>query len=282
MRRSVVLFTVLSAILIVAVAQSCGPTCSEANCGGCCDANGRCASGSTADLCGSLGARCTKCPMGAQCLQQVCTIVQGTGGGAAGGAATGGSGGAMGGGSGGGSAGGITAGGAAGGMTAGGSATGGGAPAGCRSIDLIESNSLMGGGTRTTNNGQQTAWFTAWAVPVSPGSPITLRLDVQIYRPLGTTPLLPARGSFSNSTRFTTCNECIQLANTCDLMGLNCVGGDMIALAGSYEFTSVSSNTLAANADNLLFRPWNLMLDTPRTSDTNCIYVRRLTFDARW
>jgi hypothetical protein len=237
MRRSAVLFTVLSAILIVAVAQSCGPTCSEANCGGCCDANGRCASGSTADLCGSLGARCTRCPMGAQCLQQVCTIVQGTGG---------------------------------------------GAPAGCRSIDLIESNSLMGGGTRTTNNGQQTAWFTAWAVPVSPGSPITLRLDVQIYRPLGTTPLLPARGSFSNSTRFTTCNECIQLANTCDLMGLNCVGGDMIALAGSYEFTSVSSNTLAANADNLLFRPWNLMLDTPRTSDTNCIYVRRLTFDARW
>ncbi|MDX2013200.1 MAG: hypothetical protein SFW67_23595 [Myxococcaceae bacterium] len=286
MRRSVIFLSVLSTVLMLAIAQGCGAsTCSEANCGGCCDANGRCASGSTPDLCGKAGARCNKCPDGAQCLQQVCTIVQGTGGGTGGGmtAAGGAAGGSTGGGSaGGGAAGGSTVGGgtAGGGVAGGGS--GGGAPTGCRSIDLIEGSMLMGGGTRTTMSGTQTAWFTAWPVPVSPGSNITLRLDVQLYRPVGTQPMLPVTGSFSSSTRFRTCDECIQLANTCDLVGDNCVGGNMIARAGSFQFTAASSNTLAGSFQHLLFRPWDLTTDMPVASDTNCIYVRSLTFDARW
>jgi hypothetical protein len=283
MRRSVVLLSALSALLMLAIVQGCGAaTCSEANCGGCCDPNGRCASGSTPDLCGSAGARCTKCPDGAQCLQQVCTIVQGAGGGSGGGATSGG--GAAGGSTAGGTAGGSGVGGGGGGGAAGGvagGATGGGAPPGCRPIDLIEANSLMGGGTRPTMSGNQTAWFTAWAVPVSPGSLLTLRVDVQLYRPVGTTPMLPVVGTFSSSTRYSTCNECIQIANTCDSNGVNCMGDDMIALAGTYEFTAVSSNSLAGSFQNLVFRPWNLMDDTPITS-TNCLYVRTLTFSARW
>ncbi|MCA2979937.1 MAG: hypothetical protein INH41_22585 [Myxococcaceae bacterium] len=289
MRRSVLFLSAVSAFLMLAVAQGCGPaTCSAMSCKGCCDASGRCDPGITAPLCGRDGSRCVQCPAGAQCLQQVCTIIQGAGGGSAGGATAGGgttAGGAAGGAAGG-SAGGATAGGAAGGSATGGGAaggsTGGGAPAGCQTVDLIEGSMLRGGGTRTTMSGTQTVWYTAWAVPASLGSPVALRVDVQLYRALGTTPILPARGTFTTATRFSTCNECVQLATACNLQGENCAGGDMIPLAGSFEYTVATSNALAANFQHLVFRPWNLQTDMQRTNDSNCIYVRALRFDATW
>jgi hypothetical protein len=289
MHRSVVLLSALSALLMVLIAQGCGAgSCSEANCGGCCDANGRCASGSTPDLCGQAGARCSKCPNGAQCLQQVCTIVQGTGGGSGGGTpmAGGAGGGASGGSTAGGAAGGGVGGGAAGGGVAGGASagggSGGGAPAGCTSIDLIENLRIRGGGVGPTSSGQQTGWSTAFWLPASVGSNLTLRIDAYVYRPVGTTPSLPITGTFTAASRFLTCDECLTLATACDLNGNACSGGDLIPRAGSYQFTQVASNALAGSAEHLLFRPWNLTTDAPRTSDSTCIYVRRLEFSATW
>ncbi len=103
----------LALVLAVAV-SSCGTAvvCDATTCaGGCCDATGRCVERPHSRACGSAGAACQVCLLGAECTAGVCErVVVSTGGaGAAGGTV----------GAGGGAAGGVVAGGSAGGSTPG-------------------------------------------------------------------------------------------------------------------------------------------------------------------
>ncbi len=289
MSRHLAALTALVALLAVSVIEGCGPTmsaCSEANCGGCCDASGKCASGSTADSCGSGGARCSKCPTGAQCLQQVCTIIQGAGGGssaAAGGAAAGGvaSGGGMAAGGGVATGGGIASGGgvASGGGAATGGGTGGGVvnPGNCRVIANF--TAPMASGLYKTNATKQ-AWISVFVAPSAPGSAFGIRGEAQLYRPLGAT-TFPISGTISPNTTFTACDECFLLSTLCDLGGANCMS-TMLGRGGTYTFASATMNSLTGSAQNVVFQPWNLQTDTPVTSGEPCILIQNITYSATW
>jgi hypothetical protein len=114
---------------LVAMTVSCSPVvppCSPMTCpAGCCTEAGVCESGSQSGACGARGNVCKRCLVAEACVQAVCTVQNGVGGGfAGGGSAAGGS-----------AAGGLTAGGStAGGSTAGGSAAGGSTAGGSASV----------------------------------------------------------------------------------------------------------------------------------------------------
>ncbi len=92
------------ALLLVtaALVASCGGAhkkCSPDSCDGCCDADGECQPGTLFNACGTRGAECTECTLGATCQVGICFSPGGSGGGFGG---AGGGSGATGGGTGGG------------------------------------------------------------------------------------------------------------------------------------------------------------------------------------
>ncbi len=66
-----------------AALASCGepaPTsCSATTCGGCCDATGRCLSGTAVDACGVEGQSCGRCGAGTTCQAGACAVDEGGG-----------------------------------------------------------------------------------------------------------------------------------------------------------------------------------------------------------
>lgn len=270
---------------VVASFSQCStmPTCSPANCLGCCTTNGQCAPGTTTTGCGKDGVACVACAQGQQCISNVCAVIL-TGGGSGGGN---GAGGTSGGGSTGGGAtgGGTTAGGSAGGgSAAGGSATGGGAATsdgGCRVFSLIDGNPSQGQ-YYTTSTGTQQGWAVNFVSPSGGG--LYVRTELQLYHGIGMPPTFPVTGQLRGLS-FRTCDECFQLAVGCNTpMGDNCVS-NYIALSGSYNFQSgtvnMATGTFVGEATNLRFVAWDLQNDM-RVMNQPCIDVNRLTWNARW
>lgn len=278
--------------------SQCSPvsTCSPSNCLGCCDANGRCATGSNATGCGKDGVQCVACAAGQQCLSNVCAVIINGGGGSSGtGGGTSGTGGgtttaggsAQGGGT-------VTAGGTAsagGSATGGGVATGGGAATGggtgtgggssCRVIAFIDGNP-SGGVYQATQSGSQMVWGVSFTAP-SGGGQFT-RLNLQLYHPMGQVPTFPVNGAIPATTNFSTCNQCFQMAIACNANGTVC-NGDYIATRGNYSFTSgvanTSAGTFVGEATNLHFQAWDLANDQP-VNGQPCIDITRMTWNARW
>ena len=93
MNKLVVALTLSSAVLLAACPE---PTQPCKDCLGCCDADGRCQQGISAQACGQAGAACQVCSATQSCVLSSC-VATATGGG---GGATGGGGGATGGGGG--------------------------------------------------------------------------------------------------------------------------------------------------------------------------------------
>lgn len=79
-------FLVAGFVLGLALA-ACGggtPSCSAANCGGCCDSDGKCQPGNEPLACGTNAGSCGRCGAGTECKNGTCTAT-GTGGGSGGG-----------------------------------------------------------------------------------------------------------------------------------------------------------------------------------------------------
>ncbi len=138
-------------------------------------------------------------------------------------------------------------------------------------------------------SGNQQVWGVSIVAPSGATAPgggmLYVRAEVQLYHANGAVPTFPVTGTIASNTNFRTCDQCFQLAIACTQpTGEGCTG-DFIATAGSYRFNSGTPNsaagTLTGEANNLVFRAWDLANDRAVTGQP-CIEVSRLTWNARW
>ncbi|MDP1830373.1 MAG: hypothetical protein Q8L48_44335 [Archangium sp.] len=248
--RTLVMLVIGFAVGLTLAACSPAPSCTPANCGGCCSAAGKCESGSTADACGDNGASCGRCGTGTVCQAGECRAST-TGGG--GGTTGGGSGGGV---TGGGSGGGVTGGGTGGGTTGGG--TGGGS--GCRVIPMVETAQVNFGLGEYRSFTQSVGHynFGLWVYPSTDG------FRIEVVYPNDVVPPFPYTENFTTATRYRTCIACGIYYEQCDSVTLACQK-EYLAQGGSMTITRVDrapAGRIEGSASGVRFNEWDLTTDT--------------------
>ncbi|MCC6336265.1 MAG: hypothetical protein IT380_20050 [Myxococcales bacterium] len=252
-------------------------TCSAANCGGCCTAEGKCESGTSAQACGLNGASCGRCGTGTVCQATTGTCQGSNTGGGAGGGSGGGTGGGIGGGSGGGTGAGI--GGGSGGGTGGGigGGSGGGAGGGAGG-----GGGGTGGGTGGGSGCRQVPSFSVanvfiadyWAFTSSPGHYNVVRfvqpggtnpdgLGIEVVYPNDVGPTAPFMYTINNDSYFR-CSVCSVFYESCN-SNMVC-DKTYLARSGTVQIQRADrapAGRMIGQASTLHYVEWDLGMDIP-------------------
>ncbi|MGV3621754.1 MAG: hypothetical protein ACO1OB_13095, partial [Archangium sp.] len=231
-----------------AMFANCGPsaTCSSATCGGCCDATGKCQSGTSIDACGINGETCGRCGANTNCARGTCEA-GGRGGGTGN---TGGGVGTTGGGSG------ATGGGA--GSTGGGTGT-----TTCRQIASLPtpvgSELLLQYRTFASNTGfyNFALWGYGTAIPYD-------AIRVEVVYPNAETPVMPPVTRTFTGGGYQACRLCAVFHEGCD-MNVECQK-DYLAQQGTLTIDRAdraSAGRIVGSASNVRFVEWDLDNDRP-------------------
>ncbi|GMU60669.1 MAG: hypothetical protein AMXMBFR34_24320 [Myxococcaceae bacterium] len=236
-------------------------TCSSANCGGCCTAEGKCESGTSAQACGLNGASCGRCGAGTVCQATTGTCQASNTGGGAGGGSGGGAGGGIGGGSGGGTGGG----------------TGGGS--GCRQVPSFSVANV----------------FIAdyWSFTSSPGHYNVVRfvqpgganpdgLGIEVVYPNDVGPTAPFMYTINNDSYFQ-CSVCSVFYESCN-SNMVC-DKTYLARSGTVQIDRADrapAGRMIGHASTLHYVEWDLGADMP-VANGACVDVGSVpNFNVGW